>query len=67
MKNILLGITLAILVIGIVSLHFRYTRGCDGNWELANLPFPVPGLFVASAFHIENGGKFDLELNVPIY
>jgi len=65
-KNILFWAALALLVLGIVSLHFRYTRGGDENWELANLPFPGAGLVVASTFHIENGGKFDLKLNVPM-
>jgi len=66
MKKGLFWPILVVLALGITCLHFIYTRGGAGNWELANLPFPGPGLVVASAFHIENGGKFDLELNVPM-
>ena len=66
MKNILFCVALALLVIGIVSLHFRYTRGGDRNWELVNLPFPGAGLVVGGIFNIENGGEFDLDISVPM-
>ena len=66
MKNTLFWSILVVLALGIICLHFSYTRGGVKNWELANLPFPGAGLVVASTFHIENGGKFDLELNVPM-
>jgi len=66
MKNILFWVALALLILGIVSFHFRYTRGGVENWELANLPFPGPGLVVAGTFHIENGGEFNLDISVPM-
>jgi len=65
MKNVLFWTILTILLLGIVSLHFRYTRGGVENWQLANFPFPGAGLSVAEIFHIENGGIFCLELSVP--
>jgi len=66
MKNIRLWFVLTILVFGIACLRFSYTRGSIENWAPVHLPFPGSGLIVASSFHIESGGKFDLTIVIPI-
>jgi len=66
MKNIQFWSVLAILILGIACLRFSYTRGSIENWAPVHLPFPGAGLVVASSFHIESGGKFDLSLSIPM-
>ena len=66
MKNRLFWPTLVVLVLGITCLHFTYTRGSVENNEPVNLPFPGIGFVVADSFHIENGGRFDVDLSVPM-
>jgi len=66
MKNIMFWITLVILVLGLGCLHVRYTRGSNENGNPVNLPFPGAGLVVAYPFYIENGGRFEVRLIVPI-
>jgi len=36
------------------------------NWEPVHLPFPGAGLIVAYPFYIENGGRFEIQLSVPM-
>ena len=66
MKNILFWAALAILVLGFGCLYVRYTRGDIENWNPVNLPFPGAGLVVAYPFYIENSGRFEVQLIVPI-
>jgi len=66
MKNILFGITLAVLVIGIVCLRFSYTRDSNENWNPINVPFPRAGLVVKYPFYIDNGGRFEVQLSVSM-
>jgi len=66
MKNILFWLAFAFLVLGIICLRYSYTRGSLENGNPINLPFPGYGLIVADPFHIENGGRFDVRLIVPI-
>jgi len=66
MKNIRFWLTLTILLLGIACLRFSYTRGSIENWAPVHLPLPGAGLVVASYFHIESGGTFDLTIVIPI-
>ena len=66
MKTILFWVAFAVLVLGIVCLRYSYTRGSIRNWGPVHLPFPGPGLVVADPFRIENSGRFDVQLIVPI-
>jgi len=66
MKNILFWLALVVLILGFICLHVRYTRGSNENGNPVNLPFPGAGLSVAYPFYIENEGKFEIRLSVPI-
>lgn len=58
-------ICIAALACGAALLRFSFVNSNAGNWTPVRLPFPGQHLAVSERFHLESGGKFQLELITP--
>lgn len=54
------------ILCGLVFLHVAHTLGSENNWCPVSLPFPSPGIAVATPFHVESSGNLRVEVSSPI-
>ena len=62
----LVGVSLALALLGASLIWWGHTRGALENSEPVRLPYPGTGFQLSDTFRVASGGRFALQIGTPV-